>query len=413
MKTIIALGGSIESLPILRRARELGHRLVVVDGNEHAPGFELADGRVVSSCYDAQETAGHLRLVLAGYHHANYPDKTKLYDAVLCAATDAPYVAAAVAEAFGLPGLTVGQAALGADKWEQKMKLRQCGITIPRFAAISNLDWVDLVWSDWPNAIIKPRDSRGARGVARLSDGVDRKGVIDQARAQSPTGRVMVEEWLDGPQLSTESLVQDGKVLFTAVGLRNYSRLEEFAPYCIEDGFDSPHDRELGSFGIYDLIERACRALDWYQTGGGVVKGDLVIHNGQLYVIELAPRLSGGLFCAAHELAYGVDFIGMAINMALGYTVEAPRPRPRQFVSQRYIFPSPDDIGKRIKYLSQPPIWDAVFAHYSKPIGHVIAPVTSHADRLGQALCVGATPQEARERAERAVSEMYNGMVVA
>ncbi len=175
----------------------------------------------------------------------------------------------------------------------------------------------------------------------------------------------------------------------------------------MEDGFDSPYDAP----DVDELIERACLALDWYQSGGGVVKGDLVIYKEKLHVIELAPRLSGGLFCAAHELAYGVDFIGAAINMALGYTAEMPKPYSRQFVSQRYIFPSAQDIGKRIAAQEERD-YGAVFAHYSKPIGHIIAPVTSHPDRLGQALCVGATAQEARERAERAVVEMYNGMVI-
>jgi len=336
---------------------------------------------------------------------------------VLCAAIDAPHVAAAVAEAFGLPGLTVEQAALGADKYRQKCAIDLILMPVPRFALADNIRTSGIFGERifGPRmGIVKPLDSRGGRGVVRLLPGIDPAWAYEQARAQSPTGRVMVEEWLDGPQLSTESLVQDGKVLFTAVGLRNYERLGEFAPYCVEDGFDSPWDAigKETEYEIYRLIENSCRALDWYQSGGGVVKGDLVIRNGKLHVIELAPRLSGGLFCAAHELAYGVDFIGAAINMALRYTIEAPNPRIRQFVSQRYIFPQQGDIGKTL--LGYSGVFYNVYenSHYSKPIGHVIAPVTSHPDRLGQALCVGATPQEARERAERAVNEMYNRMVI-
>lgn len=396
MANLICLGGSIESLPILRRAREMGHRLIVVDKNENAPGYEFADGLVIASCYHATETLDTLKEFFC--IGCDYKP-----DGVLCAAIDAPNVASAVAEAFGLPGLSVEAAGLGADKLRQVITLTSASCPCPNY----EYGFPPESTKHFEGWVIKPLDSRGARGVMRLLPGVDPTWAYEQARAQSPTGRVMVEEWLDGPQLSTESLVQDGRVLFTAVGLRNYARLDEFAPYVVEDGFDSPYDAP----DVDELIERACLALDWYQSGGGVVKGDLVIYKEKLHVIELAPRLSGGLFCAAHELAYGVDFIGAAINMALGYTAEMPKPYSRQFVSQRYIFPSAQDIGKRIAAQEERD-YGAVFAYYSKPIGHIIAPVTSHPDRLGQALCVGATAQEARERAERTVKEMYNGMVI-
>ena len=56
----------------------------------------------------------------------------------------------------------------------------------------------------------------------------------------------------------------------------------------------------------------------------GVVKGDIVIHDGRPHVIELAARLSGGYLCT-HEipLSTGVDFVGCAIRIALG---EPPGP---------------------------------------------------------------------------------------
>ena len=42
--------------------------------------------------------------------------------------------------------------------------------------------------------------------------------------------------------------------------------------------------------------------------------------------------------------------------------------------------------------------------------GHVIRPVTDHAARLGQAIAVGATPEQARARASAAVKAMREGI---
>lgn len=392
--TIICLGGGIEALPILLKVKAMGHRIVVVDGNPHAPGREWGIP-LKASCYHAPETVAALVSLCVPY------------DAVLCSAIDAPLVAAEVSSAFGLPGLSVDSARLGADKWLQKHELQDF-VPVPMFWQIGTLDQV-RGFARQGNRIVKPLDSRGGRGVIRLLPGVDPRWAYEQACAQSPTGRVMVEEWLDGPQLSTESIIQDGRVLFTAVGLRNYARLDEFAPFCIEDGFDEPFYSHVElDIEISNVIEDASRALGWDNC---VIKGDLVIHNGKIYVIELAPRLSGGLFCVAHNTCYQFDFISAAVKLALGERVEdRPRTHWREYVSQRYVFPRPSDIGRRIASL--PPVNKLVFsAHWAKSPGYVIEPVTSHAARLGQAMAVGDTPEQARERAERAVREMYSGMV--
>lgn len=417
MKTVICLGGGTEALPIIRKVKELGHRAVVVDGNPNALGFSAIDSRagddaVCASCYDAED------VLLAGEMDPGSGEYAGPFDAVLCAACDAPLVAAEVAQKFGLPGLSVEAARLGCDKLAQKEALRAAHLPVPGFSTIDK-----GVWDIPKGAVVKPVDSRGARGVARFLPGIPLQSIVDAAMDASPTHRIMAEEWLDGPQLSTESIVQDGKVLFTGIGTRNYDRLDEFVPYCIEDGFDSWRILEADSIPAPELLRQvdeviaaACRALGWYQQGGGTVKGDLVIYNGKVYVIELAARLSGGFFAThGHPLAYGVDFVGAAIRLALGERLDPAefKAEHKQFVCQRYVFPEPDDIGKTVVscYGRLPPD-EVIFATWNIKRGDVIQPVTSHPNRWGQAICVGATPAEARERACHAVAEMKKGVIL-
>ena len=388
MRNLVVLGGGVEAIPIIQRVKELGFRAVIVDGNPNAPAANLGYF-IDASCYHAPEAITVLRA------------SGMSFDGVMCAAVDAPVACAEVAAAFGLPGLSVEAARLGQDKWIQKRILQHAGISVPLFEKHGPHD-ITI------GSVIKPIDSRGGRGVIRLLTDVDSAWAYEQARSASPTGRVMVEQWLDGPQLSTESIIQDGRVLFTAVGLRNYTRLDEFAPYVVEDGFDEPIGDDETNVIIRAVVERACRALDWYQSGAGTVKGDLVIHDGKVYVIELAARLSGGFFAShGHPLTYGVDFVGAAIKAALGYTLEEPKPYARGFVSQRYVFPSPEDIGKTVEYVpfASSPNDSPVMTWNIKP-GDVIKPVTCHPARWGQALATGRTPDEARTRAEAAVAAM-------
>jgi biotin carboxylase len=79
----------------------------------------------------------------------------------------------------------------------------------------------------------------------------------------------------------------------------------------------------------------------------GTVKGDIVVHEGEPHVIELAARLSGGFFCTREiPLNTGVDFIGAAIKVALGepVTEEELTPKYQHAVIQRYAFPQPGTV---------------------------------------------------------------------
>ena len=461
MSTIVCLGGGIEGLPILERVKALGHRLVVVDGNPDAPGRKLSQYFIEASCYDAKQTINQLAR-LAGPSVAR--DRAWPYDGILCCAIDAPNVAAAVAARFGLPGLTVAQAALSCDKVDQFMQLAKADLPVPPDAALTFYGAVDTPHGLLPldlnpynleklgDVVIKPADSRGGRGVQLLhltpDETDEHKAVWDAcayARQFSVSGKLIAEKFLSGPQFSTESLVQDGHVLWTGIALRNYDRLEEYAPHIIEDGFDAPYGEDDFRDQIEILLERACRALGWFQQGGGVVKGDLVLHDNDLYIIELAARLSGG-FLSTHgwPLAYGMPFVEYAIRLSLAKSVHVTDDwNASSFVAQRYVFPKPEWIGRKVvydpkilthdfPYTTMPRIWigrvsptkeypgqvnvkpypDIEFASWNFHAGHVIRPVTDHAARLGQAIAVGNTPEQARARASAAVEAMREGLVV-
>lgn len=402
-KTLLCLGGNVEALPIIQRVAELGFRPIVVDWNAVCAaaraGFEL----VQASCYEGEKVIRELEI-------GDWKP-----DGVMCCAVDAPGAAAMIAEKFGLPGLSQLEAGYSVDKVAQMARLY--GVTrIPIFEECASAEQLMSFRPRDKDAVVKPRDSRGGRGVMRMMVGqqgghVDPVLAFENAKAHSPTGGVIVEEWLDGPQLSTESIVQDGQVLFTAIALRNYARLEEFAPFVIEDGSDTPASmgRE-GATEIDHVINAACRALGWYQQGGGTVKGDLVIQQGRVHVIELAARLSGGFF-ASHitPLAYGVDFVGLAAEMALGYTIEAPKAYDRGYVCQRYVFPEKSDIGKSVEAIDYTPPGGT----WNLRVGQVIEPVTSHPQRWGQCITMGTNDNEARKWAEAGVEGMKAGVILS
>ena len=253
-KALLFVGAGLETVPGMRLAAEMGLRVVASDANINAPGMSIANDRILASTYDINETVA----AASKFHTETWP-----LSGVLCLGTDVPMTVAAVAATLGLPGVSTRSALLAADKLAMKDCFVAHGVPIPWYASIeSAIELQDIFSSRAETMVIKPVDSRGARGVLKLSSGVDLDWAYAYAREYSPTGRVMVETYLDGPQVSTESLVIDGACHTPGFSDRNYEYLERFAPNIIENGGELPTCLDANSQkAIRLLVDAGARAM--------------------------------------------------------------------------------------------------------------------------------------------------------
>jgi biotin carboxylase len=397
-RTLLVVSGGVEAIPGIRRARDLGLHVVVSDGSPDAPGLHTADDQLLASTYDVAATVAAARR----YHREVRP-----LDGVTCIASDVPVTVAAVAAELGLPGVSLETARLSADKLAMKRRLVEHEVAVPWFAEASTAaDLRRHVAAQRYPLVVKPCDSRGARGVLLLRDGrVDLEWAHATALRESPSGRVMVERFLTGPQVSTESLVLDGVAHTVGLIDRNYELLERFAPYVIEDGGQLPSLLPAGTqAAIRALVQRAVEA---FALRAGVVKGDVVVCGGTPYVIEIALRLSGGYQCT-HEipLATGVDFVGHALALALGETVDPQELRPQWStgVAQRWMFPAPGRVRRVAGAAEVAARAEVALCELRVAAGDTVAPPSSHTARAGVAIATGATTEEAVGNARRAVA---------
>ncbi|MBS0472927.1 MAG: ATP-grasp domain-containing protein [Proteobacteria bacterium] len=331
-KTLLIVSGGIEAADAAKRAKELGHYVVVSDRDANAPGFQFADSCLIADVYGPAETASAAE---------RFSRKVRKIDGVICVAADAPITTATVAQRLGLPGISIASAELACDKLAMKRRFAECGVPVPWFDEVATPQALQRVAIErGRDLVIKPVDSRGSRGVQRVAQVADLDKAFAFARSHSPSERVIVEQYLEGPQVSTESVVVDGRCFTPGFSDRNYEYLDRYAPFFIENGGDLPsHLPPDIQDKVKDVVARAAAALG---ITHGTVKGDIVVHKGEAYVIELAARLSGGFFCTREiPLNTGVDFIGAAIRVALGENVAPEELEPRQQtpVIQRYAFP--------------------------------------------------------------------------
>ncbi|OGC22875.1 hypothetical protein A2291_00005 [candidate division WOR-1 bacterium RIFOXYB2_FULL_42_35] len=398
-KTILIIGAGIEQVPAIKLAKSMGLRVVVTDGNQSAPGFEWADDFAVISTYDCVKTVSFAR---------DYSQSKNRLDGVITVASDVPLTVAAVAQELGLPGHSLETAKIATHKLLMKEKFSEFGVPIPSFKEIRDVDELKgfIKIYQYP-VVIKPMDSRGARGVLRLTESTDLSWAFAESRKASPLGRVMVEDFLEGLQISSESIIYDGQIFTPGLANRNYEYLEKYAPYIIENGGDLPV--LLDEVQKQELNRVLLKAAEALGISRGSLKGDIVLTRDGFKIIEVAARLSGGWFATDEiPLSSGVNVVEAVINIALGIKFDFSKLSPKysRGVALRYLFVEQGRID-RITGLEE-----VEKMSFVKKIGinlaegTVIEKMSDHTKRLGFVITEAETRQAAIDYANQALKSI-------
>ncbi len=387
------IGAGPEMVPGIQWAREMGLSVVATDMNPKAAGFQYADYFEVVSTKDVKGT-----LEVARRYH-----KTMGIDGVMTLACDVPLTVAVVAKALGLPGLSPEVARITQDKLLMKQKLAESRIPVPRFQSTRTYEEALKACREigFP-VVIKPIDNSAARGVSL----VDNEEQLHQAFEWAMKHRfrkelLLIEEFLPGPQISTESLIYKGKIYTTGFADRNYELNHIFKPHFLEDGHTIPSELPVGDQeAIIRLVENAIPALG---IDSGVGKGDIVLTPEGPKVLEFAARLSGGRFSTdTVPLATGVNIVKAMIKLSVGEEIDLDNLKPKyhRAAAQRYLFPKPGRVV-RVEGVSkvEQSKWVVRVEIYVKQ-GDVIRQITNHAERAGYVIATGQTRIEAIQRAE-------------
>ena len=236
-------------LPAIRIARGFGWEVICADGNPDAPGRTKAH---YFEHIDLKDREGIAESVV------DWRNRRGL-DGVFTAGTDFSAAVAWAAEKAGLPGIPYQSALKASDKFLMRTAFAEAGVPSPRFAGIENPDqWRDAFEKVGLPAVVKPVDNMGARGIRRVDSLEDARSAVEAAFVCSASGRVIVEEYIEGPEFSLDALIYRGE--FSLCGIAD--RHIRFAPYFIEVGHTMPSNFPEGDRQrIIDTFRNAAFAL--------------------------------------------------------------------------------------------------------------------------------------------------------
>lgn len=157
-----------------------------------------------------------------------------------------------------------------------------------RFLVCRTLDEA-LAYTDFP-AMMKPVDSQGQRGCFRVDSSEDIKKWFDVSIDYSFEGKVIIEEFVDGPEVSVNAYMQDGVMKFALVSDR-YAFDELPGGIIREHRVPSSFADEETQAKTVDLAARVAAKIG---INNGPCYYQIKLKNDKEPVIlEVTPRLDG------------------------------------------------------------------------------------------------------------------------
>lgn len=386
-KSVLIFGVGPLQKSIIGRAKKMGLYTVGIDPCEDATcrgdvdAFEVVGG---------QDYEGTCAVV----------DKYGI-DAIVTAATDKPLVMMArVAENYGFPFYSVETAQWSTDKFQMKQRFIEGGVPCARGRLIHTADEAkDLYFP----LIVKPRDNSGSRGVKLCRSMEELQTSMSEALEVSKLDTVLVEEFIEGPEYSIESLHHNGKsevIQFTE------KKTTEF-PYNVELGHIQPANiSEEKKQKIREIVAKIGKALKFENCPSHT---ELKINERGIFVIETSPRLGGDYITSTlTPLSTGVNLEDELLRLALGEEIN-PQPKPIQYSGVRFFAFEEGSIIKHAPNVDFVKNWPHVVDFsFSLKEGDRVNRITSSLNRYGHLTLIAGNREsieDAFEKYEKAIIE--------
>jgi biotin carboxylase len=390
MRHVFIVGCGFPQLGLIRAARAHGFELTGADLNPQAIGVPLVHHFLPASTGDADAIVEAFR-------------RSGARGIATSGSELALTTTALAAHRLGLPFYATPETV---HRCQAKDAMRAgysaAGLPIPRFEACSEVQRArQFVARVGLPVVIKPAHGWGQRGVARVDRMQELEQAVAHACAQSHGGGgAVLEECLAGHEVSVNGWVEDGTLQVFCVTDR------EVFPGRSPLGVmrSEIHPCSLDSAGVERAVDAARRGARALGLMRGPCYSQVAVTADRAVLFETAARLGGGFDADVTRLSSGVDLYVRLLGVAFeDRALERSGVRDRkQPALVRFLAPEPGVLAA-IEGLTEARALDGIVDAVVYPqVGAQLTAMTDAARRVGHILAVGATRQEALERADEA-----------
>jgi biotin carboxylase len=389
---LLIVGAGPTQEPLIRRAREMGLDVMAVDANPQAPGLSLAHHPLCISTLDVPAILAQARPFRP--HGVTTVGSDRAVSAV-----------AQIASALRLPGLDPDAAARANSKLRMRQAFQAHRVPAPRFIAVGDLASAESALAELGSpVVIKPVDNAAQRGVRRLDGPPDLPVAFAEAQRFSRSGTVLLEQCVEGPEITVSSFTVQGKLHAVLVADR-FTNPPPYLGIALAHVYPSQWAQPCWQ-QVLELTRRGIEALGIDQ---GPAYTQLRIDRDGPKIMEIGARIGGGRETELVAFLGGPDWMAAQIKLALGQPLAAadvvlPDTARSQAGVVKFIFGPPGQV-KAVSGLEQAGTMPGVKRVVVRAVPGVRIPARTNAEaRQGYLIALGTSRDQALARVEAAAA---------
>nr|WP_031198909.1 lyase family protein [Mesorhizobium sp. L2C054A000] len=304
---------------LIQRASALGFQPYLVTRNPARYSF-LKDSvtRVIEaetrSPNELIEVAGKLRGLAGIYSSSDYFVEA----------------ASSAAAGIGLPTANPEAIATCRNKWKQTAALQRRSVTIPETRLATCVrDLENILTQAALPVVVKPVSGSGSSGVRFCASAAATIKAFESARGALlnqvglPSPDVLIQQYVEGKEYSAEIIAYEGKLHCLGILAKHKSPL----PCFVEVGHDFP--APLSEPSSEEVASFAASAVSALGLEFGPAHVEFVITESGPIIIEVNPRLAGGMIPVMLSHALDTSILDMVIRLYAGEGFTPPRASTR------------------------------------------------------------------------------------
>ena len=320
MKALV-LAGSCPQVILLNKLRDRGIYTILADNNEKAIARPFADQFVKVNILDSEAVK-------------KIAVEEKVDFLIAVCADQVLLTVAQVSEELGLPCyIDYDTACKVSDKGYMKDIFREYGIPSSRHAFMSEIDMDEISKMNYP-LVVKPVDAYSSKGVRKVTDEDELKRFFAEAADISRSGVVIVEEYVEGAELTVDFQITDGKaVLLSASNTEKVDYKDRFL------AFRTRYPAAVSDETIERIRVIGQKIADAFKLKNSPMLIQLLTDDKKESVLEFSARTGGGAKYLLLCRASGFDPIDGVIDLTLGKKPVVNEPKPEsKYITNEFLY---------------------------------------------------------------------------
>lgn len=304
MKKVMILGAGHYQLPLIKNAKDLGYFTIVCSIPGEYPGLPIADKWYNVSTLDIE---GCL----------NVAREEKIDGISVCGTDIVLPTIGRIADELGLSGPGYHSSVLSSNKALMKKAFIDNDVRTAKYFQIYSVE--ECIAKSkvlkFP-VVLKIVDSSGSKGIAIVEKIDDLIPAYKNVIQYTKENYIVVEEFIEGIEFGAQAFVHNGEFTFIMPHGDMVFKAETGVPV----GHYAPYD--LPSEVSDDIRVQLMNAVKALEIDNAAINADFILHNNQVYVLEIGARAGATCLPELVSVYYGLNYYEYILRMAVNDFVE-------------------------------------------------------------------------------------------